>query len=166
MFRMFLVAYLAVPFVAAATFTGSPIERVNSMACACGQCEVDCNCCAGGGCSCSECECEACGCNGAASLVSLPPAEIADVVLAEGQPTASCCATGVCPSTLASTSDAAISDVAGPTACCAEKVLDTTSDTTLVATQAKCGCEACPADCEGCENCTDGKCVCTDCSDE
>jgi hypothetical protein len=154
MFRILLVAYLAVPFVAAATFTGSPIERVNSLACSC---------CADGGCSCDECECTVCGCNGAESLVSL---SVAGAVVTEGQPSASCCAAGVCPSSLASTVLASTDAAVGETGCCAEKGMEQGGELMLAAANAKCGCEDCPAECKGCEKCTDGKCVCTDCSDE
>lgn len=90
MFRMLLVAYVAIPFLAAATFTASPAISGNLLSCPCGQCEEGCGCCAGDTCTCADCVCESCGCEGSTSLTSLR---------ADGEKS-SCCAAGSCTATM------------------------------------------------------------------
>ena len=93
MFRMFFVAYLAMPLMAAATSTCSCTSTASTTTCPCGQCEAGCGCCSGDNCTCKDCICESCGCDSASSLVSFT---------AVGE-TPSCCASGVCPSSAALT---------------------------------------------------------------
>ena len=85
MFRVFFAAYMAIPFLAAATFNGSAVDL---LSCSCGQCEDGCGCCAVDVCSCGDCVCEGCDIKGSSSLVST-------TFVAEGE-TPSCCAGGSC----------------------------------------------------------------------
>ena len=63
MSRILLVAYLALPVLATASFALSSPETVASATCPCGQCDDGCACCLDGPCVCDLCACSECGCS-------------------------------------------------------------------------------------------------------
>ena len=136
MFRMLMLAYVAIPVLAAATFNSSAVSTANSMTCPCGQCEAGCGCCLGGGCTCADCACEACGCDAGSSLVSTN----ADFSMMAAK--SSCCAGGTCSAS--------------------KTVFETLANVSGAASQT-CPCGQCE---DGCGCCLGGGCTCADCACE
>lgn len=144
MFRMFMMAYVAIPFLAAATFNGassSDATLVSDIArCPCGQCEAGCGCCLSGGCTCADCVCTECGCTGGPSLASF---------MKTG-------AGGCCAEKITGSKQVALKACCEGTTCPAATAA---LETVLVTADSGCACTLDPASCD----CSDGQCDCEGC---